>query len=250
MLRSSEISLPTLKKLCKISKIKNYSNKKKDEVLLDYNKYLATKIIQRCYRRWFYRDAQDYITMEPVSYPCFVFKTKCGHFSFYNYDSIVKYIMKTGNTRDPLTRLEFSEEDLYRLDQEVKQHYPKNTCYKSTCRIKRSESYARRIRDQENSILSLETRMDEIKTVLINAIQNDYFSWQIGEIVIDNNRYDSINQFIYYTVDELRLLFINLKVYDLDRAIHYNKTIIEELKLVENCSLTNATKIINLVKTY
>jgi hypothetical protein len=146
--------------------------------------------------------------------------------------------------------VEFSEEDLYRLDQEVKQHYPKNTCYKSTCRIKRSESYARRIRDQENSILSLETRMDEIKTVLINAIQNDYFSWQIGEIVIDNNRYDSINQFIYYTVDELRLLFINLKVYDLDRAIHYNKTIIEELKLVENCSLTNATKIINLVKTY
>ena len=158
--------------------------------------------------------------------------------------------MKTGNTRDPLTRLEYSEEDLYRLDQEVKKHYPGNTCYKSTCRIKRSESYARRIRDQENSILSLETRMDEIKSVLVNAIQNDYFSWQVGEIVIENNRYDSITQFIYLTVEELRLLFINLKVYDLDRAISYNKTILEELKVVEECSLPNATKIINLIKNY
>jgi hypothetical protein len=83
-----------LKKLCK-NCVKNYSTMKKQELFDNFNKVLAIKLIQRCYRNHFYKNAIDPITLDQVSFPCFVYRTKSGKHYFYNYESIIKNIMKT-----------------------------------------------------------------------------------------------------------------------------------------------------------
>ena len=113
-----------LKKLCKNADIKNYSKFKKNELFEIINKSLAVKIIQQNFRNHFYKDATDHITLDPVTFPCFIYKTKSGKHYFYNHSSIIKYIMKTAVYLDPMTREEYSDNDLRRLDSEAKLYYP------------------------------------------------------------------------------------------------------------------------------
>jgi hypothetical protein len=111
------LRLPDLKLFCK-GKIK--LNQSKSALFECYNRYLAVKIIQRCYRRYFYRNAECSITLEKVNYPCFIYRSKFGKLFFYDLVSIVKYICKTGNTHDPMTREQYSDTILENLDLFVK----------------------------------------------------------------------------------------------------------------------------------
>ena len=76
----------------------------------EYNKYLSVLKIQKYYREYFYKNAVDHITLDKIEYPCFIFKTKSGKMYFYSYESIIRYIMKTGDTRDPMTRTQYPDE--------------------------------------------------------------------------------------------------------------------------------------------
>ena len=154
------MDISILKKLCKNGNIKNYSKLKKKELFDTFNKFLAVKVIQKCFRNHFYKNATDHISLEPISYPCFIYRTKSGKHYFYSYESIIKYIMKTGDCRDPMTRENYSDDDLIRLDTEAKKY---NFKYRSTYKIKKNLGYARRIRNIENEILSFQMRMDELK---------------------------------------------------------------------------------------
>ena len=204
-----------LKKLCKMAGIKKYSRLKKRELFDQYNTFLATKIIARSFRNYFYRDATDHITLEPVSFPCFVYKTKSGKRYFYNYESIIKYIMKTGNTRDPMTREEYSDNDLKRLDAQARFYFPEIK-YRSTYKIKTSLVYAQRIRNRENEILSFEMRITELKELIVYIINVDMLNWNIGTepLLIENVEYQSIDSFINSVIHELKLVIANLRAYD------------------------------------
>ena len=205
------MKLKTLKVFCKKVKIKGYSKLNKQQLQTEYSKYLACLVIQRCYRKWLYRNAVDCITMDPVKYPCFIYCTKFGKLFFYNYDSLIKYIMKTGDTRDPNTRNNYTDTDLIRLDQGAKQHFPEIR-YSNTLKIKKNINYAKRIRNRENEILSYQLRLDEIKEIILIVIEME--SLELENVLIDNVHYRSIQVYIDTILNELTLLYNNLKVLD------------------------------------
>ena len=161
------LNVAILRRMCKTAKIP-YSGLTKPKMFDLFNKHLSVKIIQNSYRNHFYRDAEDPITMEKVNYPCFIFRTKLKLF-FYSYDTIIKNIMKTGNCRDPMTRIIYSDEDLNRLDTDVKRHFPNNV-YKSTLKIKNNPNYAKRISNRENEIMTFDMRLNDLKTSILFII--------------------------------------------------------------------------------
>ena len=233
-----------LKQLCKNNKIKNYSKLKKNELFNEYNKHLSITLIQKVYRKHLYKNAIDHITLEPIFYPCFIFKTLSGKLYFYAYDSIIKYIMKSGNTNDPMTREKYSDKILRRLDLQVKKYFTKNK-YKSTLKIKHSLTYSKRICNRENEILSFQMRIDEIKTSLFLVI--DMIDWDISDILIRNVEYNNIEDYIHLLIHELKLLYHNLNIYDNNTAILYKKELLEYLSLYKDNLKINKviTKIIN-----
>jgi hypothetical protein len=131
------LKLPEIRLFCKNAKIK-IGKSTKFELFTKYNQFLATKIIQKEYRKHFYRDAECSITLEKVKYPCFVYRTKFGKLFFYEYSSIIKYIMKTGKVVDPNTRNIYTDAELTRLDTQAKLHFPDKN-FKSTLKIKKND---------------------------------------------------------------------------------------------------------------
>jgi hypothetical protein len=123
--------------------------------------------------------------------------------------------MKTGNTRDPMTREEYSDNDLKRLDAQAKMYFPE-TKYRSTYKIKTSLVYAQRIRNRENEILSFEMRITELKELIVYIINVDMLNWNIGTepLLIENVEYQSIDSFINSVIHELKLVVANLRAYD------------------------------------
>ena len=55
------------------------------------------------------------ISLKSVNYPCWMFKTntKCV---YYNLVDLVQYLTVSGNFRDPMTRVEYSINDLKSMD--------------------------------------------------------------------------------------------------------------------------------------
>jgi hypothetical protein len=226
------LKIPDLKFFCK-GKLKNYSKFNKVELFNFYNRYLAAKVIQRLYRKHFYENKIDCITLEPVSYPCFIYRTKTGKIFCYSFDSIIKNIMKTGDTREPMTRTPFTDTDLNRLDLQVKQFFPE-TRWSSTLKIKNNLAYAKRIRNRENEILSYNARMDEIKTIILNFITEGLIYWDIGEIIIENVTYRSIRHYLKIVSFELKLAYLHLKELDSFSASIFKQDLLEKLDPHEN----------------
>jgi len=220
-----------LKKLCKIQNVKNYSKMNKSCLFQTLNKILAAKIIQRCFRNHFYKDATDPITLDSVNFPCFIYRTKSGKHYFYNYESIIKYIMKTGNCTDPMTRESYSDDHLIRLDNQAKIYFP-TIKYRSTYKIKKNLSYARRIRNRENEILSFQMRMDELKELIKLIIHSEMYLWNLDNepIIVENITYNSIDSFVNSTIHELKLVLINLKTYDPYSANLFKQDLLEYAK--------------------
>jgi hypothetical protein len=223
------LNINRLKKLCKKKLIPNYSKMKKNELFNECNKVLAVKIIQKQFRNHFYRNAMDSITLENVKFPCFIYRVKCGKIFFYDYSSIIKYIMKSGKVIDPNTRNEYTDNELIRLDNEAKFHFPTKN-FKSTYKIKKNETYARRIRNRENEILSFQMRMDEIKASILTIIEDNIISWNLTDpIIIENVEYRNFNSYLNSIIHELNILFINLKSYSEFESNCYKTTFLTEI---------------------
>ena len=220
-----------LKKMCKNGKITRYSKLKKRELFDNFNKLLAVKVIQRCFRNYFYKNATDHISLEPINYPCFIYRTKSGKHYFYSYESIIKYIMKTGDCRDPMTRENYSDDDLMRLDNSAKLHYP-DIKYRSTYKIKKNLGYARRIRNRENEILSFQMRMDELKEVVLYIVNSEMHLWNLGNepLLIENVEYRNLDSFINSTIHELKMVLSHLRAYDSYLAELFKTNLLNEIK--------------------
>jgi hypothetical protein len=239
----SILSVRILKKLLKWAKIKNH-RLKKSEMVREYNKYLSALKIQKVFRKYFYRSAEDHITFEKVEHPCFIFQTKSGKCYFYSYESIVKYIMKTGDTRDPMTRTQYSDELLTRLDTDVKKYIP-HLKFKSTLKIKKNPDYARRIRNRENEILNYQTRIQEIRESIIIALDSDILSWTISNILIDNVEYLSPQSYVNSIIYELKILLRNLTFMDQFSGSSLKTEIITQLN--DTSESNTKTKILELI---
>jgi len=240
------LNIKILKQLCKKVSIKNCSKLKKRELFDAYNKYLAAKIIQNVYRSHFYKNATDCITLDKIGYPCFIYRTKFRKHFFYSYESIIKYIMKTGDTRDPMTRENYTDDDLIRLDTEVKHYFP-NIKYSSTIKIKRNINYAKRIRNRENEILSFQMRLDELKNSIIILVESGVLLWNIPNepILIENIEYRSLNSYVNTVLHELKIVYNNLKNYDSFSANCFKENILSSLNQLSHDS-TNIIELINL----
>jgi hypothetical protein len=121
--------------------------------------------------------------------------------------------MKTGDCRDPMTRENYTDNDLIRLDLEAKNL---NLKYRSTYKIKKNLNYARRIRNTENEILSFQMRIDELKEIIFFIITSEMYLWNIGNepILIENISYISVTSYITCIVHELKMVLVNLRVHD------------------------------------
>jgi len=224
------LNVGLLKNICKtLFHLKCVSKMKKNELFNECNKVLAAKSIQKNFRKYFYKNAIDSITLENVTFPCFIYRVKTGKIFFYDYSSIIKYIMKSGKVIDPNTRNEYTDIELIRLDIEAKLHFPDKN-FKSTLKIKKNENYARRIRNRENDILSFQMRLEEIKTSVITIIDDDIQSWNLVEaFVIDNVEYRNFNSYINSIIHELKILFLNLKTYSLFESNCYKTSFLLDI---------------------
>ena len=242
------LSIPELKFFCKNAGIKKYSTLKKRELFDEYNKYLACLVIQKRYRLHFYKNAEDNILLEKVSYPCFVYRTKHGKFFFYKHDTIIKYIMKSGDTRDPMTRNQYSDEELSRLDHQAKYYFP-DIKYSSTLKIKKNINYAKRIRNRENEILSFQTQFIDLKSKIMYLIEFDAWVLPIDTeaIIIDSIEYNSMNGYINDLMGHLKAVYLNLKEFDLGSATGVKENMIDELSNLNNYSVDCVKKYIDLL---
>ena len=227
-IKSDILTLKVLRGLSKLKKIKNCSKMNKQELFDTYNRDLGARIIQKRYRKYLYHGAIDHITLESIEHPCFIFKRVKLY--FYSYNSIIKYIMKSGNTNDPMTRTSYSDEDLTRLDRGAKKYFP-DIKYYSTLKIKNNPEYAKRISNRENEILSFQMRLDEIKNSILIIISNDVISWNISHesILIDDVEYGSIAIYINILINEFTIILITLNQYDHFIAKSYKNNILSEL---------------------
>ena len=238
---SKFLTIVKLKRLLK-NKVQNYSKMKKQQLIDSFNKLLAVKMIIKNFRKHFYKNAVDNITLEPVTFPCFIYRVKCGKLFFYEYSSIIKYIMKTGKVVDPNTRNIYTDTELTRLDTQAKLHFPDKN-FKSCLKIKHNENYAKRIKNRENEILAYQMRLDEIKTIILTIIEDDIISWNLTNIVIENVEYRTFMDYLNLIIHELKILFLNLKSYSLFEAACFKTNFINEIKQNENYFLNILQKL-------
>jgi hypothetical protein len=138
--------------------------------------------------------------------------------------------MKTGKTQDPMTREEYTDNVLKRVDSEAKYYYP-DIKYRSTYKIKINLAYARRIRNRENEILSFQLRIDELKEQLLFIISSGIHTWNLENepVLIENIEYQSVESFIQSIIHELKIVLSNLQVCDSHSAESFKIDLTNEL---------------------
>jgi len=222
---NEKVSLDILKAFCKKARLKQTKTKK--QLLIDYNQYLATRKIQRGFRKYLYHETVDPITLDQVNFPCFIYRTKFGKCHFYAYNSIIKYIMKTGFTKDPMTREEYSGDVLKRLDTQVKIYFPMIK-YPSTYRIKISEVYARRVRNRENEIIHYQNRIVQLKGYILFIIESGMESCPNESIYIENVEYQNVQLFIDRSFHELKMILGYLRIHDTQSVELFKTQLLQE----------------------
>jgi hypothetical protein len=137
-----------------------------------------------------------------------------------------------------MTRNVYSDEDLLRLDSEVKKHFPEIR-YSSTLKIKKNINYAKRIRNRENEILTFQTYLEELKSKIIIVIESGALSWEQFEITVDFVEYHSISDYLATVLDKMRSVYRSLKIHDAFSANCFKENAIESINSLPNSESTN-----------
>lgn len=225
----SRLNIKLLFKLCKLKKIKKYSHLKKKDLINYYNSNLAASKIINYFRKYLYSNILDPITMDYVEYPCFLWNPpNTQKLLFYNYSSLVEYIIKTGDTKDPSTRIPFSDNDLTRLDRQSKK---KGYKYRSTLKIKNNERYLLKVRNIQNEIRNIEMRINELRNLLKIALEGKLYLFINEPIVVDSVEYPSPINYVISLIRELSLLIRNMRLLDSNNGDYYRNQINNEITL-------------------
>jgi hypothetical protein len=123
---SNAITLKTALNIAKLYKIKYISHLKKFNLINLLNNFNAAKLIQRTYRKKLFLNVECPICNEILTYPFVSFKIR-EKFFYYDFNTIITYFEKTGNFRDPCTRVLISEKKIYEINSLISYYYGKST---------------------------------------------------------------------------------------------------------------------------
>lgn len=192
-------NLSTLKKICKFLHIKNYSNLNKKELILIINKYHSIKKIQKWIRKIYSKNENCPISFESIKYPCYSIKVN-NNFIYYNLCAIRSYLIKTGDFRDPMTRILYTDKQLLEMDT-IYKYYNDNCKYSleyndlektinnpskkirkntddpeeyfnSVYKASKNTRYYEKIKEKEQELLILERLLDMISGEIMNFISD------------------------------------------------------------------------------
>jgi hypothetical protein len=102
-----QVYLDKCKQLC----IKPRSGSNKNEL----NELISAVLIQRFIRKQWIKDSVCPISYEPVVYPCFCFHARKVKI-YYNLEPLRDFIIKTGDFKDPSTKIPFTTKDIEQID--------------------------------------------------------------------------------------------------------------------------------------
>jgi hypothetical protein len=157
------VTVHNLKKLCKLKRLK-YSGTKKQLInrLQEYHNIIR---LQRLIRKFlgtknFNGSLICPIESTSIQFPCYGYKPKGQTiFIYYNLGSLINYLLTSGNFRDPITRQEYSETELYKLDTLKKDNKIQG---RSIVVSYRNKSFYKMKKEREDDILITERCLDDI----------------------------------------------------------------------------------------
>jgi len=157
-------NINTLKQICKFMHITKYSGLKKNEINLLIDKHSSVLKIQRWIRKILSKNRNCPISLEPIKYPCFAFKSN-NVLIYYNLLAIKDFLIKTGDFRDPISRISFTDAQLMCIDEIDKATNKSAT--KSVYKASKNKKYYEKIKEKEFELLTFERILDEICTDMI-----------------------------------------------------------------------------------
>jgi hypothetical protein len=195
-------TLVTLKKICKFLHIKNYSILRKNELISIINKYNAMLKIQKWIRKILSKEKMCPISLEPIKYPCFVFKSHSKVLFYYNLGALREFLIKIGDFRDPSTRTTYSDKQLLEMDtinnycierypnrikkfeqkqefkqelkQELKQEQElKQKEFKSVYKASKNKKFYEKIKEKEQELLIFERLLDLVCNEIVVLIDEN-----------------------------------------------------------------------------
>lgn len=110
------MNVTDLRAVCKLAGIRGVSGKRRSVLESALAEHHARLRIQRWFRRILGRGESCPVSLEPVRYPCFGFRTASRVFIYYNLGVLKQYLVESGSFADPMTREEYSVETLKQMD--------------------------------------------------------------------------------------------------------------------------------------
>ena len=123
---SKDFTVKAIRNLCKIKNIRYISNYNKDFLLILLNKFNAAKIIQTKLRNKTMNETVCPICHEPLKYPIVSIKVN-NKFFYYDFYTLVEYLNKTQDFRDPCTRQIIKDCKLIQINKLIRYYYRKTT---------------------------------------------------------------------------------------------------------------------------
>ena len=217
-------TVATLKLVCKKLNIKKYNKLRKNELDNTINRYLSILKLQRWIRKILSRGENCPISLEPIKYPCFAFKTN-KTLIYYNLNIIKNYILESGNFSDPISRTKYTEANLSSMDN-IDKYYKQLTkytgVYTSVLKASKNIKFYERKKYNENELLLFERIIDEICNDLIELLNSDIiaFSTLLNIYINDYWRYFKLlvyrnKEHAEYVINKSINVFIKLETYNM-----------------------------------
>jgi len=166
-------------KIIKIYKIKNYSNLKKDKLLLLINRFKSIIFIQQFIRKKLALDSICPITLCEYKYPFISIKNN-NKFRYYSFYEFIEYLNKNSSDfRDPITREILDDSSIKQIEDLIKYYKIKKSFNKNVWKKKinlRAE------------FLTITNCLNELLNELFN--QSNFTLFYIYSIILP--------QFVYY----------------------------------------------------
>ena len=123
---SKKFNVTILKKICKIKNIKFVSHLNKLKLIKILNEFNAIKIIQQYFRRKTIIDDYCPISHESLRYPFISIKVN-NKFFYYDFYTLVAYLNKSQDFREPCTRQLINDSKLLEINKLIRYYYGKNS---------------------------------------------------------------------------------------------------------------------------
>lgn len=173
---SKKNSIRTLRKVCKIKCIRYVSQFNKIKLIKILNEYNAVKIIQRNFRKKTVIDNYCPISHESLKYPFISIKVN-NKFFYYDFYTLVEYLNKSQDFREPCTRQLITDNKLLEINKLIRYYYGKNS----------------------NKILISKTMIKNTDlNIIIYCLYDIINEMQNNEMLLENIYSNILPRFIYY----------------------------------------------------